>query len=159
MNIIDIKKEEIYEIFPHHTPNRPVFDLDLRLRFGYEEEILKAESILNSPREDIDWIAYSLINQDACFRTYMFFEGFYKDIFPSLLYFCTSPNRILSSGGTNVLVDVFIGSHLDTNNIFRDWELDFLLSFNSRQSRTVALVLYYLNEKRALENYWGAYLP
>jgi hypothetical protein len=157
-NILPIEEYEIYDAFPHHAPNRPIFSLDQRSNFGYEDEILKAESILSSPREDIDWAAYSFVNQEACSCIYMFSKNFYKDIFPSLLHFCISPKNILQSGGINILTGVFVNSHLDTNNIFRDWELDFLLSFNQRQSKIVASVLVMANEKRALESYWGGYL-
>ena len=154
-----ITKEEIYEIFPSHVPNRPIFNLDEDRYLRSERDIIKAKEILSLPREDIDWAAYSNINQEACSCISFFSENFYKDIFPSLLCFSISPKCILPSGGVNILVDIFITSHLDTNNVYKDWELEFLLSFNDKQSRAVALILAGLNEKWALENYWAGYLP
>ena len=151
-------ENKIYEVFPPHHPNRPVFDPKWRHRFGVENEINRAEVILSNPRREIDWPEYSRINQEAVAFIFMFSVDFYKYAFPSLLAFCVSPKSILPSGGINILTEVFMNNHLDTGNLSMDWELDFLLSFNNVQSNIVARVLKINCDDLALERYWGGYL-
>ena len=158
-NIQPVQEEDVYDAFPPHIPNRPFFELNQRHYFGTEDELKIIENILNAPRENINWHAYSRVNGETSSLISFFSENFYKDIFPSLLYFSISPKSILPSGGINDLVGNFVGFHLETDNVYKDWELDFLLSFNLRQSRIVALILSHLNEKWALEKYWASYLP
>lgn len=156
----ELKKleQKIYENFLPHSPNRPVFDPQMRHQFGYENDIIKAEFILSKPRAEIDWSAYSKINQEAASFIFMLSSDFYKYAFPSLLAFCISPKSILPSGGINILVGFFMWSHLDTGNLYTDWELDFLLSLNDVQSSIVANVLKIHGEDLILERYWGEYL-
>jgi len=130
----------------------------MRRNFGIGNQADRAEIILSAPRETINWSEYSKVNQEAyCFIS-MFFIDFYKYVFPSLLCFCISPECVLPSGGINVLVDSFVDFHLNTDNVYKDWELDFLLSLNDAQSNTVANVLKILGERFILEKYWGSYL-
>jgi hypothetical protein len=151
-------KQKIYQIFPPYYPNRPVFNPQMRSHFGYENDIARAEFILSSPRETIDWPAYSEVNQEATSYIFMFSNDFYKYVFPSLLAFCVSPESILPSGGVNILVGSFMWSHLDTEELYTDWELEFLLSLDDSQSRIVADVLKIHGEDLILERYWGGYL-
>ncbi len=153
-----ISKAKIYEAFPPHTPNRPIFEPSERKYFGWEDETVRAEELLSVPRELINWKEYYSINQETDVSISWFSESFFKDVFPSLLCF-TDSNEAREPNGLHMLASSFVMFHLDINNVDKDWKMDFILSMNETQSRITAKVVDNAYPGDALLNHWYKFLP
>ncbi len=148
-----ISKEEVYEAFPPHTPNRPIFEPSERKYFGWEDETVRAEELLSVPRELIDWKEYYSINQETDVSIAWFSESFFKDVFPSLLCF-TDSNEAREPYGLHNLATSFVMFHLDIDYVDKDWKVDFILSMSETQSQVTAKVVANARYGDGYENHW-----
>jgi hypothetical protein len=97
----------------------------------------------------IDWDKVSNLSLEGSMIIDFLNESTYKHVFPSLVFELTRKS--------NFLVDIFIENHLNINNVYKDWELEFYFNFDGNLRKLVGSVLERISgnlAQIALESYW-----
>ena len=97
----------------------------------------------------IDWDAVSNLDLAGWVIIDILNEVTYKHIFPSLVFELTKSSNLVTS--------IFLDGHLNMGHVYKDWELEFYLSFDEKLRKLIGSILRNINEREAriaLESYW-----
>lgn len=132
-----------------------ISDEIIRLWEWDEELIRQSYELISHPWPEISWPDVENIGKynglvDGCVITSFLNERSFIHVFPSLLFAITKRY-------SGLLTEHFIDYHLNLNNVYKDWELEF---YNSLSKDVVKLVNSILKEsdavwaKHAIDSYW-----
>jgi hypothetical protein len=117
---------------------------------GDEKLVKKFFELISPPWRELNWNEIQDIHVDSAHVMSFVNEATFIHAFPSLLNEMLNRNPI-------VLIYMFVVNHINLDNVYRDWELNFYLSLDEEAIQLVRSILMVYDSKFAkiaCESYW-----